>query len=268
MLKRYQTNIYVVEEVNNIVSSNNNHQPKVVVIFPTLNEEKTIKQCIEEVKKSKYKPMVIVSDGNSTDRTREIAREAGAIVTIQDIHIHPGKGAGMITGVKKAFEYEPDIIVFLDADITNLTYEWADQLVEPIVAEGYDMTRGWYIRAAGDAPVTKLVVKPLLWAFFPELWHYEQPLSGEIAGKVGLWKSLLNSNPPKGWGIDIWILIEATILGYNIKEVFLGIKSHRSYLRYSQDVSNLAKMSEQVAFAIIQEAMKYKRLDNATRIAV
>ncbi|RMF30564.1 MAG: hypothetical protein D6752_03870, partial [Candidatus Nitrosothermus koennekii] len=96
----------------------------------------------------------------------------------------------------------------------------------------------------------------------------EQPLSGEVAGKIELWKNLINLNPPKGWGIDIWILIEATMLGYNIKEVFLGVKSHRSYLRYSSDVSNLAKMSEQVAFTIIQEAMKYKRLDNASRIAV
>ncbi len=85
-------------------------ESKVIVIFPTINEEKTIKQCIEEAKKSRYNPMIIISDGNSTDRTRDIAREAGAIVVIQEINIHPGKGAGIVSGIKKAFEYNPDII--------------------------------------------------------------------------------------------------------------------------------------------------------------
>jgi N-acetylglucosamine kinase-like BadF-type ATPase len=54
--------------------------------------------------------------------------------------------------------------------------------------------------------------------------------------------------------------------GYNIKEVFLGTKSHKSYLTYATDVSKLAKMGEQVGVTIIQEAVKYHRIDNVWSI--
>ncbi len=157
--------------------------------------------------------------------------------------------------------------MILDADIANLTSEWIDQLLEPIIVEGYDMTRGWYLNEV-DVSITRLIVKPLLWAFFPELWHYEQPLSGEIAAKRMVWESLVTLDYPKGWGIDIWLLIEANILGCRIKEVFLGRKIHRANIRSIQDIAKLAKVSEQIAFTILQEASKYKRLDNISRIAV
>ncbi|MFQ5969737.1 MAG: glycosyltransferase [Nitrososphaerales archaeon] len=243
-------------------------QAKVAVIFPTINEETTIKSCIETAMKSKYKPSIIVSDGHSSDKTRDVAKSSGATVVMPEVSLHPGKGAAMVTGMKAALNKNPDVIVFLDADLMNLTPEWIDLLIDPIKVEGYDMTRGWYLRAPSDASVTKLVAKPFLWTFFPEIWHYEQPLSGEVAGKAELWKRLLEMKPPVGWGIDVWFLIETAMAGYKIKEVFLGTKSHRSYLSYSTDVSKLAKMGEQVGLAIIQEAIKYHRIDNATQTRV
>lgn len=240
---------------------------KVIVIFPARNEESTIKKCIEIAKQSKYKPEVIVSDGHSTDKTAEIAKKAGAKVTRPNVRLHPGKGAAMIAGLKAAFEDKPDVIVFLDADIMNLTPDWIDSLVDAILIEGYDMSRGWYLRAPSDASVTKLVAKPLLWTFFPEISHYEQPLSGEVAAKASAWEKLINGEePPQGWGIDVWFLIEASMKGFNIKEVFLGTKSHRSYLTYATDVSKLAKMGEQVGVTIIQEAVRYHRIDNVWSI--
>lgn len=241
---------------------------KVVVIFPTRNEETTIKACIDTARKSKYKPSIIVSDGHSSDKTRDIAKKCGATVVMPQERLHPGKGAAMVEGMKAALQKKPDVIAFLDADIMNLTPEWTDLLVDSIMVEGYDMSRGWYLRAPSDASVTKLVAKPMLWTFFPEIWHYEQPLSGEIAAKDEVWKRLVEMDPPDGWGVDVWFLIETAMAGYKIKEVFLGTKSHRSYLSYATDVSKLAKMGEQVGLAIIQEAIKYQRIDNAAQTRV
>lgn len=240
---------------------------KVVVIFSTRNEESTIKKCIEVARESKYKPEIIVSDGHSIDKTVEIAKKANAKVTRPNVRLHPGKGAAMVAGIKAALEEKPDVIVLLDADIMNLTPDWVDALTDAILIEGYDMARGWYLRAPSDASVTKLVAKPLLWTFFPEISHYEQPLSGEIAAKASAWEKLINEGePPQGWGIDVWFLIEAAMKGFNIKEVFLGTKSHRSYLTYATDVSKLAKMGEQVGVTIIQEAVRYQRIDNVWSI--
>jgi len=241
---------------------------KVVVIFPTRNEETTIKACIQVARKSKYKPLIVVSDGHSSDKTRDIVKKCGATFVMPQERLHPGKGAAMIEGLKAALQKNPDVIVFMDADIMNLTAEWIDLLVDSIMIEGYDMSRGWYLRAPSDASVTKLVAKPLLWTFFPEIWHYEQPLSGEIAAKADVWKKLIKMDPPDGWGVDVWLLIETAMSGYKIKEVFLGTKSHRSYLSYATDVSKLAKMGEQVGLAIIQEAIKYQRIDNCMQTKV
>lgn len=241
---------------------------KIAVCFPTKNEEKTIGGCIESVKQSKYKPHIIVVDGYSTDKTVEIARKAGVEVLFQEERISPGKGAAMKTAIKRALKEGYDILVFLDADIENLSAEWVDKLVDCLIMEGYDMSRGAYFREPQDAPVTKLVAKRLLSIFFPEIAYLDQPLTGEVAAKKDVWKALMATNLPDGWGIDVAILIETAMLGYRIKEIWLGKKQHRSYRAYKEDVGKLWKMSEQVAATIIQKAKKYNRIDNVDLVSV
>jgi hypothetical protein len=52
-----------------------------------------------------------------------------------------------------------DIVIFLDADIRNLTTDWMNQLVGAIVNDNCDMSRGFYTRHARDAAVTKTYCK-------------------------------------------------------------------------------------------------------------
>jgi len=235
---------------------------KVTVIFPSRNEERTIGHCIEIVKKSKYNPIVIVADGHSTDKTVDIAREMGAKVVISPRRIHPGKGLAMKTGLRSALEENTDIVLFMDSDLENLTSEWVDKLVDGIVLDGFDMTRASYYRAPQDAAVTKLVAKRLLWVFFPEISHFDQPLTGEVAAKTEVWQELLKKELSDGWGIDVTMLIETEMMGYRIKEVYLGSKQHRSYRMYSEDPGKLGRMAEQVAIAILKLAKKHGRIDN------
>jgi len=235
---------------------------KVIVIFPARNEEKTIASCITAAKQSKCRPEVLVVDGHSTDNTVEEAKKAGAKVVFTKKRIHPGKGLAMKTGLEEAFKRNPDIIVFIDSDIENLSPEWIDKLVDCVKEEGYDMCRGAYFREPTDAPVTKLVAKRLLAIFFPEIAHLDQPLTGEVAAKTPVWKSVCETCLPDGWGIDVVILIETAMKGFRIKETWLGFKHHRSYRAYREDVGKLWKMSEQVAAAIIQMARKHGRIDN------
>ncbi len=237
------------------------------MIFPAKNESATIKSCIDAVKQSKHKPHIIVVDGYSTDKTVEIASANGAEVVTSSKRMHPGKGVAMKTGLQVALKKNPDVILFLDADIKNLTAEWVDKLVDPIIDGRHDMTRGTYMRAARDGGVTKLVARPLLSVFFPEMSHFEQPLSGEVAAKADVWKTLLETAPPDGWGIDVWFLIETVMHGYKTSEIFLGTKEHGSYSVYENDLSKLSKMGEQVGLAVIQEAVKYERIVNANAYA-
>jgi glycosyltransferase involved in cell wall biosynthesis len=232
---------------------------KIVVVFPAKNEEGTIEHVISTAMKSHHDPEVIVVDAYSSDGTAKIARNIGATVIQQDDRLFPAKGIAMKKGLREAISINANIVLFLDADIKNLTPDWVDKLVDGCI--NCDMVRGYYQRYGRDAPVTKLIAKPLLNIFFPELTHFEQPLSGEVCARTEVWKNLLEKNPPDGWGIDVWFLIEAAMSGYQIKEIYLGHKDHTSFDNYREDVGKLAKMAEQVEFAIIKEAFKHGRID-------
>lgn len=90
---------------------------KITIVIPTLNEEKGIGKTIDMIDREYFRKKgwdleIIVVDGNSTDRTREIAEKRGARVIIE-----PRKGYGRAykTGLKEA---NGDIIVTGDADAT------------------------------------------------------------------------------------------------------------------------------------------------------
>ncbi|HEX9318009.1 MAG TPA: glycosyltransferase [Nitrososphaeraceae archaeon] len=145
--------------------------PNVAVIFPAKNQERTIQHVINTAKKSNHNPQVIVVDAFSSDRTFELANNAGVTVIQQEVKLFPGKGIAMKTGLKEAIKLNSNIILFLDADITNLTPDWVDNLVDGCT--NCDMVRGCYLRHPRDAAVTKLIAKPLLNVFLPELSHME-----------------------------------------------------------------------------------------------
>ena len=177
-------NSYQTEDTANLY-------PKVVVIFASKNEENTIENSVAMAKKSYYKPEVIVVDAYSSDKTPELAATAGGAVIRQSKHLFPGKGLAMKEGLEEAIvRLHADIIVFLDADIRNLTTDWVDQLVGAIINDNCDMSRGFYTRHARDAAVTKLIARPMLHVFFPELSHFEQPLSGEVCARAQVWKEI------------------------------------------------------------------------------
>ena len=80
----------------------------VSIIIPTINEEENINTCIETARR--LDPLeIIVVDAGSTDRTREIAINTGAMV----IQSSKGRGIQMNKGASLA---RGDILLFLHAD--------------------------------------------------------------------------------------------------------------------------------------------------------
>jgi glycosyltransferase involved in cell wall biosynthesis len=92
-------------------------QPEILIVLPTLNEEQTIGRVIDEIPRSSlegvgYKVKLLVVDGNSTDRTREIAKAKGASTIIER---RRGKGIAVSGALSSV---EADFIFMLDADFT------------------------------------------------------------------------------------------------------------------------------------------------------
>ena len=87
------------------------------MILPTLNEEKGVGKTIDSInkdyfKKNKWDLEIIIVDGDSKDRTRDIAKSKGANIIIEK---RKGYGRAYKTGMSKA---TGDIIVTGDADAT------------------------------------------------------------------------------------------------------------------------------------------------------
>ncbi len=103
---------------------------KISVVIPTLNEENSIGQTIDQIPDMEDLEVMIV-DGLSNDRTREIAASKGARIIEE-----PRKGYGRAykTGFKEA---KGDIIVTMDGD-TTYPAELVPELVKTLKDEGLD----------------------------------------------------------------------------------------------------------------------------------
>ena len=113
---------------------------KVAAIIPAHNESATIAGVVEVACSSRYVDEVIVVDSVSTDDTAKLAGEAGATVVVSDV---PGKGEAMAAGVAAT---DAEIILFLDADLLNLTVQHVDRLVRTVTEEGAAMSCGLFDR--------------------------------------------------------------------------------------------------------------------------
>jgi len=99
---------------------------QVSVIVPARNEEKYIERCLRALRSQRDPLEIIVVDGGSTDRTREIAEEYADVVLVED---RPrGPGAARNLGALRA---SGNILAFVDAD-TVVSKEWSRAVIESI----------------------------------------------------------------------------------------------------------------------------------------
>jgi len=96
--------------------------PKVSIVIPTLNEEKSIGGTLDSIPEELGDYEVIIVDGNSPDRTREIAESKGARVIVE-----PRKGYGRAhwTGMLAA---KGDIICTMDGDMTYPAHRFPEMV--------------------------------------------------------------------------------------------------------------------------------------------
>lgn len=108
---------------------------KIAVLIPCYNEEKTIVKVIEDAKKALPEAVIYVYDNNSSDRTVELARQAGAVVRHEYVQ---GKG----NVIRRMFrEIEARCYIMVDGDDTY-PMEFAPEMVEKVIERHADMVVG------------------------------------------------------------------------------------------------------------------------------
>jgi glycosyltransferase involved in cell wall biosynthesis len=113
-------------------------RPIIKVIIPAFNEAASIALVIHAI--PAMVDEVIVVSNNSTDKTEENAKNAGATVLKEDKR---GYGYACLCGMEYIAQQamQPDIIVFLDGDFSDFP-EQLTEIVKPILEEDIDFVIG------------------------------------------------------------------------------------------------------------------------------
>ena len=107
----------------------------VVAIIPAYNEEKALADVIGKTLEN-VDDVIVVDDGSS-DKTSEVAIEAGARVIRHSVNL--GKGEALKSGFKAVGD--DSIIITIDGDGQHNPSEIPD-LVRPIIEDGADLVNG------------------------------------------------------------------------------------------------------------------------------
>lgn len=108
---------------------------RVAILIPCYNEELTVAKVVKNAYQAVPNGTVYVYDNNSTDRTAELAEEAGAVVRKAE---KQGKG----NVLKKMFEeIDADVYITIDGDDTY-DFEQVPLMIDKVYKEGADMVIG------------------------------------------------------------------------------------------------------------------------------
>ena len=119
-------------------------------IIPTFNSERTIKECLESIKEQKCKKEIIVVDGDSHDRTKEIVKEITKKLIIEK---RKGIAVARNTGLRNA---EGKYIAFVDSDVV-LPKSWLTKALKLLRSD----ERIAAVGGPGLSPEKSLVSKSL-----------------------------------------------------------------------------------------------------------
>jgi len=212
---------------------------RIAVVIPARNEQQTIASVVRIIRSNlgDLADDVIVMDSLSSDATAAIAADAGAQVhsvaeVRPDLGVHAGKGEALW---KSLFVTDADVLVFIDADLTDWGPHFVTGLVGPLLADPRVMlVRGFYDRVlnVGSSPsleggrVTELVARPWLALHRPELAGVIQPLAGEWAIRRNAFEQL---SVPMGYGVELSTLLDVhDRFGLeSLAQVDLGRRAHR-----------------------------------------
>lgn len=200
-----------------IFSNTEREEVKIEIIIPTLNEEKTIEELINNIR-SCLLPIelsILVIDGGSTDRTVDICKSRNVRFLVQ-------KGKGKGNAMREAVDHsEADIVVFIDGDGT---YSPSDLglLLEPLLNGKSDMVVGSRLlgkRQRGAISIfhtlgNKLFNRAINFAM-------KSSITDSLSGYRALYKKTFSDLIlfSDSFEIEVEMTVEALAKGYKVLEV-------------------------------------------------
>ena len=197
----------------------------VSVVIAALNEEKGIGPTLEELQSVLGDSHLIVVDGNSADRTVEIAKNIGADVSLQE---GVGKGDAMFQGIRQ-LRPSARYVVFTDADYTYPA-EYIPKMVE-ILDQEPDVGMVIGDRFNGELNLEKSLTNPFYFGnrMIALAQHVLNgiKLNDPLSGLRVVRADVLRSWKPKSKGFDVEAEINFVVEreGYRIVEIPIDYRS-------------------------------------------
>ena len=120
--------------------------PKTIsAIVPVYNEESTVASVVRALLSNPIFSEVICVDDGSSDRSLRILRGFGEAITRIEVERNRGKGNALARGVAAA---RGELVLFVDADLTNLSDEHLAAMLAPILRAEADAVLGYCRRRA------------------------------------------------------------------------------------------------------------------------
>lgn len=205
----------MIEQLNSNIS----------VIIATLNEEEGIGPTIGEMQRVLNNPYLVVVDGNSVDRTIEIAKNMGADVLLQE---GKGKGDAMFQGYRNISSKVP-YIVFTDADYTYPAH-YIPQMVE-VLEQNPKVGMVIGDRFKGQFNSSKSLTNPFYVGnrllALAQLVMNGVKLDDPLSGLRVVRSEILDGWRPKSKGFDVEAEMNALVerRGYHIVEIPIDYRS-------------------------------------------
>lgn len=189
----------------------------VTVIIPAFNEAHNIADVMHELVQMGYRNILVI-DGNSRDRTIQVAKDMGANVLLQSGN---GKGAAL----RQAFDHDGldgEVIVMMDAD-GSMTAKEIPLFLEAMES-GADLVKGSRFMLGGyseDMSFIRRVGNQLFVSLVNLFWSadYTDLCYGFVAFRKDVIEKLCKRLRSTSFEIETEIFIKAQKLGLNVVEV-------------------------------------------------
>ncbi len=202
---------------------------KTSAVIPVFNEEHNVHRVVDLLLKvSEIDEVICVNDG-STDKSHHVLSKYNSKVKLVSHSKNRGKGYALAKGAQVA---KGDIVLFLDADLINLTKEYVRRLINPL--------RLSEARVCVGIPSKDLIFPP-----------WVNKISGQRAYFRNDLLPYLNDMAKTGFGVEMFL--NYAFKNRKIKKVKLEkldhVWKHQKYSR-QQAVKGYVKMITEIALAM------------------